>query len=166
MHGAWVLCLLGAWWARTLTGPWHLTLGYGAVALVMLRVVWGLFSQDRFVRFSQFVRPWAETRQYLRAKVAGKASRHLGHNPLGGWMVLALLSTVALLGLTGWLGTTDLLWGYAWLVDLHSALAWALWALVGVHVVGVVLTSFQQHENLIAAMVTGRKRAARGDDIA
>lgn len=52
----------------------------------------------------------APTRRYLRAVLAGRAARHLGHNPLGGAMVLALLACAALLALSGWAATTDLLW--------------------------------------------------------
>ena len=57
---------------------------------------------------------------------------------------------IALLGLTGWSATTDLLRGYAWPVHLHAALAWVLLILIALHVGAVLLTSWQHRENLVA----------------
>ena len=80
-------------------------------------------------------------------------------------MVLALLTTVASASLTGFLYTTDALWGYAWLSTLHAALSWLALGLVIVHLGGVVFTSIRHRENLVAAMVSGRKRVAAQDDV-
>lgn len=81
-------------------------------------------------------------------------------------MVLALLAIMALLGFTGWLYTTDRFWGYGWLAHLHQYLGWALLACVALHVGGVLWTCLQHRENLVRAMVTGRKAPPRGDDVA
>ena len=164
MHWTWFLCMGGAWWTRDWTGPTHANLGYCALALVALRVLLGFQSRFRYVRFEQFVRSWRQTWHYVQDLRSRTAPRYIGHNPLGGWMVLALLTTVAWLGLTGWLGTTDYLWGYAWVVQLHAALAWTLWGLIAIHITGVVFTSFSHQENLVLSMITGRKRAAPDDD--
>ena len=94
---------------------------------------------------------------------AGVAQDHLlrgqrdGARGVALLMVLALLACTAALGLTGWLYTTDLFWGYGWLADLHNGLGWTLVALVALHVAGVAFTSWQHRENLVAAMFTGRK---------
>ncbi len=138
------------------TGSAHLWLGYGAAAIVLARLVWG-FAGNRHARFRQFVRAPAATRQYLLDVLDNRPARYLGHNPLGAWMVLALLSVIGLLTLTGWLADTDLLWGYAWPVRIHMTIAWALVGLVALHIGGVLLTSWHQRENLIAAMINGDK---------
>jgi cytochrome b len=96
----------------------------------------------------------------------GCAPRYLGHNPLGGWMVLALIAAVIVVGATGWLYTTDAYWGEAWLEDLHDASAKALLALVALHVAGVIATSLLHRENLVAAMIHGRKLPPRQTDVA
>jgi cytochrome b len=74
-------------------------------------------------------------------------------------MILALLLTVAATGVSGWLATTDAFWGVAWVEELHDVLADALLLLVALHVAGVLVTSRRHGENLVLAMLTGRKRA-------
>ena len=68
----------------------HLAAGYAIAGLVVLRVAWG-FVGPRHARFRDFVRPSREVLAYLRDAVRLRALRHLGHNPAGGAMVLALL---------------------------------------------------------------------------
>lgn len=162
----WMLAgaVAAAWLTSSRIGPAHEVFGYATVAIVLARLAWG-FAGNRYARFARFVRPPAPTLQYLRAVVEGRAARYLGHNPLGGWMVIALLGCVALLGVTGWSATTDLLWGYAWPVRVHETLAWLLLALVALHVGGVVFTSWQHRENLVAAMITGNKAAPGAGDV-
>jgi cytochrome b len=95
---------------------------------------------------------------YTVTVVRGTEARHLGHNPLGGWMIVALLATVAGASVTGWLYTLDAFWGMAWLEWTHRALAWSLVGLIVLHVGGVIFSSLRHRENLVAAMFTGRKR--------
>lgn len=78
-------------------------------------------------------------------------------------MVVALLAMVALVGITGWLYTTDRFWGIGWVEELHETLSDILFAFVGLHIVGVVFTSIRHRENLVAAMLHGRKRPGAGD---
>ena len=72
-------------------------------------------------------------------------------------MVVALLVMVTLVGASGWLYTTDRYWGVEWVETLHDALANVLFALVGLHVAGVLYASVRHRENLIGAMFHGRK---------
>lgn len=143
----------------------HHTAGYAAAAAIALRLVWGVVGSG-YARLTQFVRGPRAVLAYARALRAGHEPRHIGHNPLGGWMVLALWGCAGALSLTGWLYTTDWLWGYEWLSDLHALLAWLMLACVAGHLGGVALTSWRHRENLIAAMLTGEKRAPAGEDIA
>lgn len=158
LHWSLVLCVGAAWLTSSDTGPQHTYWGYGAAAIVASRFLWG-YTGSYYARFSQFVRNSTDTLHYLRQVLRGTAPRYLGHNPLGGWMVLALLLCVALLGITGWALNTDLLWGYAWPVRVHQALGWTLLGLIALHLGGVLLTSWQHRENLLAAMLSGRKDA-------
>jgi cytochrome b len=160
-HWTLVACVLAAWFTRESLHEW---LGYAALAVVVLRIAWG-FAGPRYARFKQFVRAPAPTLSYARALAAGRAPRYLGHNPLGAWMIVALLATAGLTGASGWLSVTDRYWGIAWVQDTHEALADALAVLAIVHVAGIAYMSLRHRENLVAAMVTGRKRAPRPGDV-
>lgn len=156
--GHWLLALsvLFAWLTRHSPGPWHEWIGYTSLAIVAVRLVWG-WRGSHHARFAQFVYGPRATLAYARALLGGREPRTLGHNPLGGWMILALLVTVTLVGASGWLYTTDRFWGVEWVEQLHGWLTNVLWALVGLHVAGVLYTSLRHRENLVAAMLHGRK---------
>lgn len=142
----------------------HHGAGYLALAIVLIRAAWG-FAGGRYARFRQFVRGSGETLAYARQLRTGAEPRYIGHNPLGGWMVLALLLVAAALSVSGWLYTTEWLWGYEWLENLHALLAWLVLVLVMAHLLGVAFTCWRHRENLVAAMLSGRKRAAQAGDI-
>ena len=144
-------------------GGWlHEWTGYLALGAALVRVVMGLVGTGKW-RFSQFVRGLRATWAYAVAVWQRRERHYIGHNPLGGWMVVALLADAVATRLTGWLYTTDRFWGVAWLEELHGALGHALLPLLALHVAGVVFTSVRQRENLVGAMVHGRKRVAPGD---
>jgi cytochrome b len=149
--------------AKWLGTPVHEWLGYVAVAAALLRVLLGLTAAAepagvwRFVGQGGFVRGPAATWAYACAVWAHREPRHLGHNPLGGWMIVALLADALVCGGSGWLSTTDRFWGVAWVGNVHDWSGHALLPLVALHVAGVVFTSLRQHENLLAAMIHGKK---------
>ncbi|WNB73915.1 cytochrome b/b6 domain-containing protein [Methylomonas koyamae] len=79
---------------------WHIYAGYTVLGLISLRLVWG-FVGGRYARFGQFVRSPAAVFRYVSQLRQGTAPRYLGHNPLGGWMVLALLATLFVVTISG-----------------------------------------------------------------
>ncbi|PIT04002.1 cytochrome B561 [Bradyrhizobium nitroreducens] len=135
----------------------HIAAGYTIAGLLTLRILWGLVG-PRHARFSDFVRSPRAVLAYMRAVALLKAPRYLGHNPAGGAMVVALI--VMLIGTcaTGYMMTTDSFWGAKWVEEVHEALANLTIGLVVVHVLGVLVASFEHRENLVKAMITGRKR--------
>lgn len=135
----------------------HQTAGYIIAGMLALRVVWG-FVGPRHARFSDFVRGPSTVLGYMRAMVAGREPRYLGHNPAGGAMVVALLLTVAGTAMTGWLQTTDAFWGSSVMEEIHQTLASLILVLVAAHLAGVALASMRHDENLARSMVDGRKR--------
>ena len=104
--------LVAAFAAAYLSGDeWmslHVNAGYLIGALLVFRILWG-YVGPRHARFRDFVRPPAEVVAYLRQAARLSAPRHLGHNPAGGAMILALLVSLALTVLSGiaLYGTTD-----------------------------------------------------------
>ena len=105
------------------------------------------------------------TLAYAGRVLGRREERYLGHNPLGGWMIVALLAMLVLVSASGWLATTDRYWGIALVQDLHEALADGLVALALLHVAGVVYSSLRHRENLVAAMIAGRKRPPAAGDV-
>jgi len=74
-------------------------------------------------------------------------------------MVVALLVMIAGIAATGFAMTTDAFWGSEWLEDLHEGFVYATIGLIVLHVAGVVFSGLEHGENLMKAMITGRKRA-------
>lgn len=136
----------------------HVAVGYTIAGLVAARIVWG-FMGTRYARFSNFVRPPAETLGYMRKVVQGSAPRYLGHNPAGGLMTIALIGMITAISGTGYMMSTDAFWGAEWVEDVHEGLVYATLGLIGLHVAGVLATGIKHRENLVMAMITGRKRA-------
>lgn len=136
----------------------HRGFGYAILALIAVRLAWGLVG-TRHARFSDWVVGPHRVREYLRERLAGHSRRQLGHNPGAAMMILALLGGVVLVAFTGWLQTTDMFFGDGWLEELHEVLAYGVLGLVVVHVLAAVGESVHYGENLIAAMLHGRKRA-------
>ncbi|HSY89384.1 MAG TPA: cytochrome b/b6 domain-containing protein [Verrucomicrobiae bacterium] len=137
----------------------HEAVGYLALALILIRLLWG-FIGPRPARFSSFVQPPGAILAYLGDVARFRARRYLGHNPAGGAMILLLMATVATAAVSGWLSQTDRFFAVAWVEDLHRASANLLIVLIVFHLIGVLLSSLMHGENLVRAMVTGRKPVA------
>jgi cytochrome b len=139
----------------------HIAAGYAIAGLIAARIVWG-FIGPGYARFSNFVRPPREVLAYLRDVALLRAPRYIGHNPAGGAMIIALLAALMGTAITGYMMTTDAYWGAQWVEEVHKTLANFTMGLVVVHVLGVLVASFEHRENLVKAMITGRKRANGG----
>jgi cytochrome b len=147
----------------------HLAAGAAMAALLALRAVWGFYGSP-YARFSTWHSSPAALLAHLRAIAAGRRDGHLGHNPPGVAMAVAMLGVLLLLALTGLvaLGGADKQGPLAFAVDFrlgeaarraHAALAWLVLALLAGHIAGVIFESRRLRENLARAMLTGRKRA-------
>jgi cytochrome b len=155
----------------------HVWAGYIVGAAVLIRIIWE-FVGPRRARFSDFVHTPAAVITYLINLVHFRAKRYLGHSPTGGAMVIALLLMLAGTVITGimTLGADqragplaprlghdlELATGKdrekSAIGELHELLANLTLALIAFHLVGVVLASIAHRENLVLAMITGRKR--------
>ncbi|GAA4337956.1 cytochrome b/b6 domain-containing protein [Variovorax defluvii] len=158
LHWALVVSVCVCWWAGEARLSLHILTGYAALAIAATRGAWG-FVGSRHARFTAFVRGLGPVLAYARDMLRGREPRYLGHNPLGGWMVLALLACLMVVCVSGILYTTDRFWGLAWVERLHRISAWTLVGLVATHLSGVAVMSWRHRENLVGAMVDGRKRA-------
>ncbi len=78
----------------------HTWSGYVVLGLVLFRILWG-FIGSRHARFSDFVCPPLVILDYGWDTLRGRAKRYLGHNPLGGVMILFMLASLLATTLTG-----------------------------------------------------------------
>ena len=159
LHGLMALSLAGAWLTAEGHG-WravHISFGFTLAGAMVLRLLWGFIGTPP-ARFASFVRGPAAVIGHLRELLAGRAGPHAGHNPAGGWAVLALLATGLAAAGSGWLAWQG---GDAW-EELHEAVANGLLLLVGVHVAAVLLTGWLARDRLVPAMLTGRKAVPAG----
>ena len=153
---------------------WHIWNGYFALILVTFRVLWG-FVGSSTARFSAWLSwPWTAL-GYGASLVAGRARHYLGHNPLGGWMIVVLLSFVAAQGISG-LFTVDSngIFGGPFanldfgdptpiqrrLSSWHHLGFYILIGFAAVHIVANIAYELFKKDPLIRAMVTGRRPAA------
>ena len=136
----------------------HEVVGYIVFGAMVVRIVWG-FVGTRYARFSDFIRSPAEIGSYIAAEMGGRGRRYIGHNPAAALMMLALMTLVIAVSVTGYMMGTDMFWGEEWLEELHEVLANTILVLALVHALAAIFESIRHKENLVLAMITGRKKA-------
>ncbi|MBB3140465.1 cytochrome b/b6 domain-containing protein [Halomonas organivorans] len=138
---------------------WHDWIGYGLVALIAVRLLWG-FVGPWPARWRSFWPTPARLRRTLSGLPASASERaRITHTPLGALMMLTLLALMLGLGVTGYMmEETVRFWGVGWVKELHEAMANAIALLVPLHVLGAVLESRKRRDNLIAGMIHGYRR--------
>ena len=157
----------------------HEFTGYTILALVIARVLWGIVG-TRYARFTNIVYKPSTIKQYFKDSLRFKSKRYIGHNPLGGAMVIILLVMLALTSWTGIQAEGGSLFadntfniefvksavadddheneGDDFWEEIHEFFANATLFLVFLHVAGVIFSSIAHGENLVRSMITGRKR--------
>ena len=150
----------------------HSIAGYVVLGLIGLRLVWGLIG-TRYARFSNFAYSPAAIKGFVKDTLRFRAKRYIGHNPAGGAMIFLLIISLVMTGFSGMVvyagedqagPLAGLLAGMSHdmtevFEELHEFFANFTLFLVFVHVGGVIVESLLHHENLVRAMITGRKRA-------
>jgi cytochrome b len=148
--------------------PWHVYSGYAVLVLVIFRILWG-FAGSTHARFASFLAGPAATWRFAKRLFSRQAVPQVGHNPLGGWMVIALVASLALQTTSGLFANDGVVTQgpLAALVSLdvsnelsqiHRASLKVLLVLSGLHIAGVLFHWLVKKEDLISAMFTGLKR--------
>ncbi|MBT4933276.1 MAG: cytochrome B [Rhodospirillaceae bacterium] len=175
----WVLLVLVAvaWISSEADGALfniHIVSGIIILAMIVFRIIWGVIG-SRHALFTDFVKGWSKVRAYAKNLFMFKAPFHAGHNPVGGWMIIALLVSLAVTSFSGLFISDD---GYSgplvytvspWLSnamgDLHEGVAGLLGFLIGFHVLGVIGHGLMSGENLPRSMWNGNKSVPAGRNI-
>jgi cytochrome b len=147
----------------------HVACGYVVTLLLLFRLAWGFIGGEH-ARFRSFVHGWRSIYAYGEELLHLRPPRTLGHNPVGGWMIMTLLTTLSAIALSGLLaeaktggaGLLSALLPTEWVAvvgNIHAWLGFIIMWLAAVHVAGVLFESLLHRENLVLTMITGRKRA-------
>lgn len=176
-HWLLVLSLAGSWWTMEYGADfnfdyvwWHFMLGYFAAGLIIFRIIWG-FIGPRHARFGNFLKAPGAVAAYVGTLFRRDSKPHVGHNPLGGIMVVVILAAIAFQVGTGLFATDDIFSTgpfYAavdsdtadWLTGLHHDNVNILLALAGLHVAAILFYWIWKGQQLIGPMITGRKERA------
>lgn len=165
VHWSFVLGVAISWWtAETGRLEWHRWSGYTLLALVLFRVYWGMVGSST-ARFRNFVRGPRAILGYLRSPPAVT----VGHNPLGALSVLALLGLLLLQIVLGLFavdvdgiesGPLSLYVSFETgraCAEWHEVVFNALLALIALHILAVLYYRVFKKQNLIGAMLTGKR---------
>lgn len=145
----------------------HVYSGTLLVGFIAFRAIWGVIG-SRYAQFGDFVHGPQTVSDYTKRLMTFRPPHSVGHNPLGGWMVMALLGVVLLAVLSGMMTRED---GYVGPLshigggifgEAHEGLGSFVMVLVGAHVLGVVVHGLIARENLVRAMITGFKTVPAG----
>jgi cytochrome b len=146
---------------------YHVWSGFAILVLVVFRLAWG-FVGGRQSRFATFVKGPAAVIRYASSLLSRDSMRHIGHNPLGGWSIIAMLTSILIQAGTGLFANDDILtegplYGLVskktsdWLTGVHHLNQKILLVLVVIHICAVLFYLIAKRENLITPMITGTK---------
>ena len=144
---------------------WHMRSGYTILSLLLFRVAWGVVGSET-ARFTSFLRGPGAGLAYLRSMAARSHARVIGHNPLGGWAVLAMLAALLVQATSGLFVDDEIATRGPLVVKaseatvgrmsaLHSYNEWVIVALVALHVAAIATYRFALRVELVRPMVDG-----------
>ncbi len=135
---------------------YHLTFGYTLAGLIAFRLIWGVCGTHH-AQFRHFLPSLKKSWQYALSLIGkAQAPHYVGHNPLGALAIYALLVLGIAVSVTGYAYLQEM--GGEWVEKGHGWIAKLMLTLVGLHVVGVFISSVAHQENLIKGMIDGQKK--------
>lgn len=174
VHWSLVVLICFSWWTYPEHMDWHQISGFGVIGLLVYRIAWG-FVGSTTARFSSFLAGPANVADYLRRLPQRDQHQPLGHNPAGGWSVVAILLVLTGQVVSGVFavdvdgiesGPLSYLVDFEtgrWAADMHALCFIILQGLVAVHILAVLFYLVVKRANLIRPMITGRKETTLND---
>ena len=132
----------------------HVIAGYALAGLITFRLLWG-FVGGAHSRFADFLPTPRKVNDYVKSLMSGQPQHYVGHNPAGAVAIFALLGFGIAAAASGWALYEDL--GGHFMEELHEVTANGMMVIVGIHIAGVIASSWLHRENLVRAMITGWK---------
>ena len=145
----------------------HELCGYFILFLLITRLCWGVIGSST-ARFARFIKGPLHSWRYLISSMKGRSDYHTGHNPAGAWMVIAFIIVLGAQIATGLLSNNDVGFSGALadqvskdksdrFTELHGLIFNLLLMAVWLHLVAVFFYVLVKNQNLIKAMITGKK---------
>lgn len=195
IHWLLVLLILFSWWSAE-QGPglpdttrasleasseygfipwmeWHRWSGYAVLGLITFRILWGFVGSDT-ARFGSFLRGPKGIGAYLGKLFSSSREPHVGHNPLGGLSVLALIVLIVaqtILGLfaidvdgieSGPLAVFVSFDDGRVAAEWHEVVFNVLLAFIVLHLLAILFYALFKRDNLVGPMITGRRKLGEG----
>lgn len=177
-HWLLVLCLLGQWvTAEVLEDAMdlHFYIGYFTLGLIIFRLIWG-FVGTKYARFTSFIAGPKMMLAYLRSIIFKQPTLSIGHNPVGGLLLPAVIILVGLQAISGLFTSDDIVYSgpYAasanadlqqWMQWLHHNIFNVLLAIIAIHLIAIFWYLIFLKHNLIKPMLDGKKAVSLKDGI-
>jgi cytochrome b len=144
---------------------WHFYLGYWTIGLLVFRILWGILG-PRHARFSSFIHNPSAIWLYLKGMFNPNSTRSIGHNPVGGLMVLLMLLLVAIQAGTGLYTTDAVVWAGPYNPSVSESTAsllstvhnWNFNFIIGavcLHIGAILFYALYKKQNLVVPMLHG-----------
>jgi cytochrome b len=145
----------------------HFLSGYTILAALLFRLAWGCVGSDT-ARFVRFLKGPGAALHHLAHLYRREPDSEVGHNAVGGWMVVLMLALLCVQVGTGlcsndqistqgpladWVGPED----SDWLSHIHAVNFRLIEAAIALHVLAIVIYRVLKGHNLVGPMITGNK---------
>ena len=145
---------------------WHMRSGYTILALLAFRLAWGIVGSET-ARFTSFLRGPRATLSYVRGLRSRRGPAVLGHNPMGGWMIVLMLAILAVQATSGLFADDEIATQgplavkvsnafVAKMSALHSYNQWVVVAAVALHVAAIAFYQGYLKADLVGPMIHGK----------
>lgn len=169
-HWLLLISLLSAWYTsdgeRDLI-DYHLKIGYFTLGLIIFRIMWGIFG-TQYAKFSQFFPTKTKLLSYLNKSKQNQVDTTVGHNPLGGLMIILMLLLILSQAISGLFMNDDVFTTGPYYESVNSSIQ-KFMSLIHhnvfdiilfvsvVHIGAIFYYLFAKKINLIVPMFTGYK---------
>jgi cytochrome b len=139
--------------------PYHMMMGMVMIAALIMRMFWGVLG-SKYARFSSFILSPTALLHYIKSLTSPHSTRSIGRNPASSWAAIAMMCMITGLGITGYLMTQNI--DKHFYKEIHELLANLFLAIVGAHILGVIIHMHKHHDGLALSMIHGRKPSITG----
>ncbi len=167
-HWGMIFLLASLWWtADDGEMDWHQVCAYSLMVLIIFRLIWGMIGSDT-ARFSHFIKHPKTVLDYMKQTKHQGVTSSVGHNPLGGYMVIVLILLVSMQLVSGLFATDEIftegpLYSFvssdtsSLMTWLHRKVFYVMLGFASIHVLAVIYHRIKG-DKLIVPMITGYKQ--------